>query len=1053
MFFFLLFFTLLMMAQQLGTGVSASIFLTRAGIDKLPSMLLVAAMVSFLSVLAYMYLSARKDNRALFSLIMWATVAVVVPSRLLSSTAPVVVAYLLYGVAEFMVGIFELHFSVYLADYFDTLQAKRLFPLIFAGSRIGGITGGLVLTFAAGHLGTINILWIWAGSIVVAVFLLNFIDRIFPPQVFDFEKQSREASQFFQHIKGGLQFMKNSLLLKSLAAGIFLLGFLSLIIKFLYSEIFVATFPQEDQLTAFFGIYIIATNLLGFVIQVTMTNRIIDSLGIGAANNLYAVGFVSGFAGLVFAYGFPAALWARFTDEQLESAIQDPVESLLFNGVPDNERARARALSSGLIKPISEISGGLALQLMKGFFIPGQIALFGFLASIAYVVVAILQNQGYVEGLMHMVKDRTLNLEDLTNLRWEKASRKDLEALYRLAEGEDSRVRDSATTLLLHLDEDIDFSRLMKSFLKWSPEVEEDFLRNYFRRVRDVDESFLGESLGECPAGIKCIIIEYFIETASTTASDRLLEYLKEGADLSVQNSAIRYFMLVDSQGRDDASQLVKLRMESTHEKVIHANLSLIRDLYDEAYIDYVRGHMENPDRAVAIDAVKTLGEIFQPLGKEPPLVQELVRDLMGRSGYHEQRAAAMILSKRNGPWERDSLLDMLNATSGPLRSFIIDILVNNYSGDMDIFFERLESPAVPLTGKENIVLVLQKLNRITDQDRLKEILRNLISSYFQLILEQDWLKQNRQENSLMLEMNERKKSQIRITVLEMLEIFLHQKVVISIEKALLTRNPRLISNAMELFGNIWDKKQAKSLITLLYPRDFEEELKLAKKFFEEVDGTVNCQVILDRYLQPDLHRWDICSSLLLLKDMPRFCDFVDLEPFVNHKDPLVAEIARTVTPDGHGKEGGGMLTTIEKIICLKNAPLFKSLKMDELKMVAEIVREKNCSPKEVIIEKGEVGSRMFIIASGEVEVYLPGNPRKTLVCLREPEFFGEMAIFGDDVRSASIMALKPTLLLCLERDHFFNLIYEKPEISIEIIKVLSDRLRWMDQIARTPAK
>jgi CRP/FNR family transcriptional regulator, cyclic AMP receptor protein len=116
--------------------------------------------------------------------------------------------------------------------------------------------------------------------------------------------------------------------------------------------------------------------------------------------------------------------------------------------------------------------------------------------------------------------------------------------------------------------------------------------------------------------------------------------------------------------------------------------------------------------------------------------------------------------------------------------------------------------------------------------------------------------------------------------------------------------------------------------------------------------------------------------------------------------------------------------------------------------MVADIVREQVYETNEIIIEKGDVGNSMFIIAAGEVEIYLPEPNHQRLTVMEESEFFGEMALFGEDVRSASARALKPTKLLCLEREHFLNLIYEKPEISIEIIKVLSDRLRRMGKRA-----
>jgi hypothetical protein len=250
----------------------------------------------------------------------------------------------------------------------------------------------------------------------------------------------------------------------------------------------------------------------------------------------------------------------------------------------------------------------------------------------------------------------------------------------------------------------------------------------------------------------------------------------------------------------------------------------------------------------------------------------------------------------------------------------------------------------------------------------------------------------------------------------------------------------------MELFENLWDKKQAKCLILLLHPMGEEEETASCSVFLGR--GKITPDEILKKYLTPENEKWNICASLLLLKDNPHHIPDFNTDLFLDHKDLLVKEAAQSLIEINETKGGvsAGMLTTIEKVMFLQSAPLFKSLKMDELKVIADICREKYAAPDEMIIEKGEVGFTMYIIAEGEVEVFLPETPPLKLTVLKETDFFGEMALFSSDVRSASCKALTSVKLLCIERDHFLNLIYEKPDISVEIIKVLSDRIRRADQ-------
>ena len=1048
LFLFLALFLLLIMGTEVGSGVSMSLFLTNAGADKLPLMFLMAAVLNFFVVVTYMFLTSRMSNKSIFFVLLGVSSIILLITRLSLPYSPKISSYILYAMFEFLFSSINLHFSVYIADYFDTRESKRLVPIIFSGARAGGIIGGVILTFLAPVVGSANIIFIWIAVLILAAGLLNIIDRKFPRQVFDYERTSKESTMFFRHVNSGLQFLKGSALLKSLAGGFFLLGLLSLIIKYLYSNIFVATFPGEDQLTAFYGMYIMVANILAFILQLTLTNRIIDSFGLGAANTIYAVGFTSGFLALVANYGFLSGIWARFSDEQLESVFQDPVEGLLYNAVPDHERARAKALSSGLIKPLSEISGSILLQLIKGVLTNHSIAIIGLMISGVYFAAVQIQNKGYVDGLMKMVKDNTLNLEDLANLRWEKASRNDLKALYALAESNDEIPRRGAVTLLLHLDEDIDFSRLTKGFFLWKPEIQEDFLRSYFKRKPVTDNEFLLKALRQTESNVKKLIIEFFIETQNEEGASIIAEFMEQDSDLQLQNNAIRYFLITEFSGKGAAERKLQSRLAADNEAVISANLSLILDLFDEKYIYYLLEKIHHKNRNIVIKAVNTLAEVYQTRGREYSEIREMMEQLIKTGAYHETKAAVKILGKRAGEREKEILIKLLDNPSPILSQLIIRILAENYPDNFPEYLKILNNPSLSLTLKENIILLIRELTNLQNHHllELREILKNLIRGYFELVMEQDVLKNCSSQGCLLLELHERNKTHIRIMILKLLEILLHQKVVLSIEKALITKNPRLISNAMELFENLWDKKQAKRLISLLHPVEEKEDIASYPEFFGGEKLTAD--EILKKYLAPDNERWNICAALLLLKDFPQHVPEFNIDRFLSHDDFLVKEAAQSLMEITETKRGvsAGMLTTIEKVMFLQSAPLFKSLKMDELKVIADICREKYATPGEMIIERGEVGFTMFIIAEGEVEIFLPDNPPVRLTVLKETDFFGEMALFSSDVRSASCKTLTNVKLLCIEREHFLNLIYEKPDISVEIIKVLSDRIRRADQ-------
>ena len=86
----------------------------------------------------------------------------------------------------------------------------------------------------------------------------------------------------------------------------------------------------------------------------------------------------------------------------------------------------------------------------------------------------------------------------------------------------------------------------------------------------------------------------------------------------------------------------------------------------------------------------------------------------------------------------------------------------------------------------------------------------------------------------------------------------------------------------------------------------------------------------------------------------------------------------------------------------IRSFPMFAGLDETELKAVVRVLRPRLLVPDEIIIRKGERGRSMFFIASGAVEVVLPGQR----VRLGSGDFFGEMALLNHGPRNADVVSL-----------------------------------------------
>jgi voltage-gated potassium channel len=110
----------------------------------------------------------------------------------------------------------------------------------------------------------------------------------------------------------------------------------------------------------------------------------------------------------------------------------------------------------------------------------------------------------------------------------------------------------------------------------------------------------------------------------------------------------------------------------------------------------------------------------------------------------------------------------------------------------------------------------------------------------------------------------------------------------------------------------------------------------------------------------------------------------------------------------------------------VSKVPFFASLGPAAIADVTQMLRTIDLPARTTIIRKGQTGDCMYFIAGGEVEVDLPGKK----VALGEGAFFGEMALLGNNLRSANITTTRVSQLLVLDLVDFRLLMARHPDIA-----------------------
>ncbi len=110
----------------------------------------------------------------------------------------------------------------------------------------------------------------------------------------------------------------------------------------------------------------------------------------------------------------------------------------------------------------------------------------------------------------------------------------------------------------------------------------------------------------------------------------------------------------------------------------------------------------------------------------------------------------------------------------------------------------------------------------------------------------------------------------------------------------------------------------------------------------------------------------------------------------------------------------------------VSKVPFFAALGPAAIADVTGMLRTMDLPARTTIIRKGQVGDCMYFIAEGEVEVDLPGKK----VTLGDGAFFGEMALLGNNRRSANITTTQVSRLLVLDLVDFRLLMARHPDLA-----------------------
>lgn len=133
----------------------------------------------------------------------------------------------------------------------------------------------------------------------------------------------------------------------------------------------------------------------------------------------------------------------------------------------------------------------------------------------------------------------------------------------------------------------------------------------------------------------------------------------------------------------------------------------------------------------------------------------------------------------------------------------------------------------------------------------------------------------------------------------------------------------------------------------------------------------------------------------------------------------------------------------------LGRIPLFSAVPPHRLRAIVQMARRQRFRAGDLVIREGELGSSLYVIRAGRMHVLRQTDDENAVVLatLGPGEFFGELALFDRQPRSATVVAAEDTETLSLGRVEILDIVRRYPEVALSLLTAMSIRLRTADNL------
>src|SRR5215216_1752130 len=387
-----------------GTGIE-TLFFTRYGVEYLPYMFVGLGIISMILSFGVSALLSRLPRQVLYVAIPMLVAIILVVARVaLFSGLRWLYPALWLGkeVLNFFIGLVVWGIAGVACD---TRQAKRLFPLFNASRILGQVIGGFVTGALVSLLGTENLLFVWALTLVLAFFLSRaLLSRQQLATAPEGRRSRRNQPKLIDEMQRGYQYVRSSPMMKWISISTIFFSILYFSIALPFSRAATAQYPNEESLATFLGLFNGFSTAAAFLASLLLANRLFARFGIMLCILALPVIYLIGFAGLAVAPVFLIIVAFRFVQNLWLSGVADPAWQAMFNVIPPERRDQVRAFMSGVPEQAGTFIAGGLLIISEQSLTPQQLYIVGLFAAACCTYIVFQARRGYNNALIDALR-------------------------------------------------------------------------------------------------------------------------------------------------------------------------------------------------------------------------------------------------------------------------------------------------------------------------------------------------------------------------------------------------------------------------------------------------------------------------------------------------------------------------------------------------------------------------------------------------------------------------------------------------------------------------